>query len=117
MLRWAWPAFSAEQVARFPLLLLALGAGALGWSQAKLAREAGFDKRSIIRYELGLVAPPIEVAAKLATALGKSLDHMAGLAPSVSDPETSAIVSKLQQLPPDRRELVKALINVLAEKK
>jgi len=24
---------------------------------------------------------------------------------------------KLQQLPPDRRELVKALINVLAEKK
>ena len=59
MLRWAWPAFSAEQVARFPLLLLAQGAGALGWSQAKLAREAGFDKRSIIRYELGLVAPSI----------------------------------------------------------
>ena len=117
MLRWAWPPFSAEQVARFPLLLLALGAGALGWSEAKLAREAGFDKRSIIRYELGLVAPSIQVAAKLATALGKSLDHMAGLAPSVSDPETSAIVSKLQQLPPDRRELVKALINVLAEKK
>ena len=90
---------------------------ALGWSQAKLARNAGIDKRSAGRYEAGLVAPSIQVAAKLATALGKSLDHMAGLAPSASDPALSSLIAKLQQLPPDRRDLVKALINVLAEKK
>lgn len=90
---------------------------ALGWSQAKLARNAGIDKRSAGRYELGLVAPSIQVAAKLATALGKSLDHMAGLAPSASDPAASALLAKIQQLPQDRRELVKALIQVLAERK
>lgn len=94
---------------------------ALGWSQAKLARNAGIDKRSAGRYEAGLVAPSIQVAAKLAIALGKSLDHMAGLpagiGPSASDPATSSLIAKLQQLPPDRRNLVKALINVLAEKK
>ena len=71
--------------------------------------------------EAGLVAPSIQVAAKLAIALGKSLDHMAGLpagiGPSASDPATSSLIAKLQQLPPDRRDLVKALINVLAEKK
>ena len=68
-----------------------------------------------------LVAPSIQAAAKLAIALGKSLDHMAGLpagiGPSASDPATTALIAKLQQLPPDRRELVKALIYVLAEKK
>lgn len=29
--RWTWPAFSAEHVARFSLLVLALGAGALAF--------------------------------------------------------------------------------------
>ncbi len=65
----------------------------------------------------GLVAPSIQAAAKLAVTLGKSLDVMAGIGPSASDPATSSLIAKLQQLPPDRRELVKALILVLVEKK
>jgi len=89
---------------------------ALGWSQAKLARTAGFDKRSIGRYELGLVAPSIQAAAKLAVTLGKSLDVMAGIGPSASDPATSSLIAKLQLLAPDRRELVLALVKVLGEK-
>lgn len=90
---------------------------ALGWSQAKLARNSGLDKRSVGRYEQGLVAPSIQAAAKLAVTLGKSLDVMAGIGASAADPATSSLIAKLQQLPPDRRELVKALILVLAEKK
>lgn len=90
---------------------------ALGWSQAKLARTAGFDKRSIGRYELGLVAPSIQAAAKLAVTLGKSLDAMAGIGPGAVDPQASALAAQIQLLPPDRRELVLALVKVLGEKK
>jgi len=89
---------------------------ALGWSQAKLARNAGIDKRSVGRYEAGLVAPSIQAAAKLAVTLGKSLDVLAGIGPSTSDPQTSALLAKLQLLPPDRRVLVLALVKVLGEK-
>jgi hypothetical protein len=42
---------------------------------------------------------------------------MAGIGPGASDPATSSLIAKLQQLPPDGRELVKALINVLGEKR
>ena len=76
---------------------------ALGWSQAKLAREAGFDKRSIGRYELGLVAPSIQAAAKLAVTLGKSLDVMAGIGPASADPQSSALAARIQLLPPERK--------------
>ena len=39
-----------------------------------------------------------------------------GTGPSTSDPQTSALLAKLQLLPPDRRELVLALVKVLGEK-
>jgi len=89
---------------------------ALGWSQAKLARNAGIDKRSVGRYEAGLVAPSIQAAAKLAVTLGKSLDVMTGFGASPSDPQASALLAKLQLLPTDRRDLVLALVKVLGEK-
>jgi len=89
---------------------------ALGWSQANLARNAGIDKRSVGRYEAGLVAPSIQAAAKLAVTLGKSLDVMAGIGASPSNPQTSALLAKLQLLTPDRRVLVLALVKVLGEK-
>jgi len=73
-------------------------------------------KRSVGRYEAGLVAPSIQAAAKLAVTLGKSLDVMAGIGASPSDPRASALLAKLQLLPPDRRVLVLALVQVLGEK-
>jgi len=51
--------------------------------------------RSVGRYEQGLVAPSIQAAAKLAVTLGKSLDVMAGIGASASDPQTQAILAKL----------------------
>lgn len=89
---------------------------ARGWSQIRLAKEAGFDKRSIGRYELGLVAPSIQAAAKLAVTLGKSLDVMAGIGPASADPQASALAARIQLLPLERRELVLALVKVLSEK-
>jgi len=56
------------------------------------------------------------VGLKLAVTLGKSLDVMAGIGASASDPQTSALLAKLQLLPPDRRDLVLALVKVLGEK-
>jgi len=56
------------------------------------------------------------VGLKLAVTLGKSLDVMAGIGASPSDPQASALLAKLQLLPPDRRDLVLALVKVLGEK-
>jgi transcriptional regulator with XRE-family HTH domain len=87
---------------------------ALGLSHTQLATLAGFDKRSIGRYEQGLVEPSLQAAARLAVALGQSLDVMAGLAGPAADPELAALLARLQQLPPERQQLVKELIKALA---
>jgi len=88
--------------------------GALGLSHTQLAALAGFDKRSIGRYEQGLVEPSLQAAARLAVALGQSLDVMAGLDGPASDPELAALLAKLRQLSPERQQLVKDLIKALA---
>jgi transcriptional regulator with XRE-family HTH domain len=52
-----------------------------GLSQSGLARLAGVPFRSLQNYEQGHRATPLEAAAKLAKALGVSLDVLAGLKP------------------------------------
>lgn len=50
----------------------------LGVSQADLADRVGIDKRQIRRYEAGEAQPSLSVASKIASALGISLDELAG---------------------------------------
>jgi transcriptional regulator with XRE-family HTH domain len=54
-----------------------------GLSQSQLARLAGVPFRSLQNYEQGHRATPLEAAAKLAKALGVSID---ALAPPVEIP-------------------------------
>ncbi|MEU1526929.1 helix-turn-helix transcriptional regulator [Nocardia rhamnosiphila] len=57
---------------------------ARGWSQTKLAEVSGIDQRQISRYEVGQ-EPGLSTAAKLAFALGVSLDELAGGSVSETD--------------------------------
>lgn len=41
---------------------------------------------------------------------------MAGIGPASADPQASALAARIQLLPPERRELVLALVKVLGEK-
>ena len=50
-----------------------------GWSQEDLARESGVAVNTIARYESGRNMPSLNVAAKMARALGCSIDELAGL--------------------------------------
>ena len=50
-----------------------------GWSQEKLAREAGISYITLVKIERGCVKnPKLETLLKLAEALGVSLDKLVG---------------------------------------
>jgi transcriptional regulator with XRE-family HTH domain len=48
-------------------------------SQSQLATAAGISKRSVASYEAGETLPSIDIAARLAEALGVTLDELAGV--------------------------------------
>lgn len=50
-----------------------------GWTQDDLARESGVTVNTIARYESGRNMPSLDVAVKMARALGCSVDELAGL--------------------------------------
>jgi transcriptional regulator with XRE-family HTH domain len=52
-----------------------------GLTQAELARRAGVPLGSLRSYEQSVRTPLLDQAAKLAVALGVSLDVLAGIAP------------------------------------
>lgn len=49
------------------------------WNQEDLAQASGVDRNSIARYETGETVPGLDKVYKIATALGKSIDELAGL--------------------------------------
>lgn len=50
-----------------------------GWSQEKLAREAGISYQTLIKIEQGRIQnPKLETLIKLAKVLGVSLDELVG---------------------------------------
>ena len=52
---------------------------AKGWSQGKLGKRVGINAyQQISRYERGLEEPGVLTAAKIADALGVSLDYLTG---------------------------------------
>ena len=50
-----------------------------GWSQRELGKHVGTSDQVISRYERGEMTPSVEAAARIAEALGVSLDYLAGL--------------------------------------
>ncbi|TWT55519.1 helix-turn-helix domain-containing protein [Allorhodopirellula solitaria] len=87
-----------------------------GWSQSELAKQFGTSAAIAGRYERGDVAPSIEVARKIADALGVTLDYMTDPdAPedSIQDQETLDRLHGIQRLPTDERSRVIEVIDAL----
>lgn len=65
----------------------------------QLARRAAVARQQLHRWENALSLPRLETAARLAQALGCSLDFLAGLARHPHDPPAEDMFGELPQLP------------------
>jgi transcriptional regulator with XRE-family HTH domain len=73
-------------------------------SQEDLAKMLGVHAPIIGRYERGEVKPSIEVAAKLAEALGCSLDYLTGISDLQLDQELIGKINELRALPQEEQD-------------
>lgn len=73
-------------------------------SQDELAKKLGVHGPIIGRYERGEVKPSIDVATKIADALGVSLDYLTGLSDQLLDKELLDHVNELQGLEPNDQD-------------
>ncbi len=77
-----------------------------GLSQDDLATLIGTKGPAIGRYERGATKPTIEVASKLADALGVSLDYLVGKVDTALDADTLSRVRAISGLSDDDRSFV-----------
>jgi len=78
----------------------------LGLSQEDLAARIGTKGPAIGRYQRSKAQPTLEVATRLADALGVSLDYPTGRTNTEPDPTTRAPLDALAELPDDDRSFV-----------
>jgi transcriptional regulator with XRE-family HTH domain len=87
-----------------------------GWSQGDLAKKLGTSAAIAGRYERGEVAPSIEVARKIADALGVTLDYLTdpdASAVAIQDQETLDRLHGIQRLPSEERQRIIDVIDAL----
>lgn len=85
---------------------------ARGLSRAAVAEAVGSSAPVIGRYERAEVTPSVDVAARLADALGVSLDYLTGRGSPAAHADDAALrrLEAIAQLPTERR---RELFNVL----
>jgi len=87
-----------------------------GWSQPALAEKVGTAANVIGRYERGEVTPSLDVARRIADALGSSLDYMTG-ENTAADPEREkAFADRCRvatALPPTDQDRILDLLDAL----
>ncbi len=88
---------------------------AAGFTQAAFGDVVGINKRVIIRYELDQAAPSVHAAARMARAVGASLDALAGLTASAQDPEIARLLAQFASLPEQDRASVQRMIAGLVQ--
>lgn len=87
-------------------------------SQDELAKKLGIHAPVIGRYERGEVKPSIETAARMAGALGVSLDYLTGLSDMELDQELVKQINELQALKPeDQQHILRTLGALIREAK
>ena len=82
-------------------------------SQEDLAKKLGIHAPIIGRYERGEVKPSIEVAAKLAQAVGSSLDYLTGISDLQLDQELITRINDLHGLSPEDQEHIMRTLGAL----
>lgn len=85
-------------------------------SQEELASRLGVHAPIIGRYERGEVKPSVEVAARIAKALGFSLDFLTGLTDRELDSEVIGLMDDLQGLEKDEQtHIIKTLQSLIRD--
>lgn len=83
------------------------------WSQDDLAKKIGTSGPIVGRYERDEIKPSIEVAAKLADALGVTIDYLVGVAEnSVLDKKILKRIEDIEGLPEDEKDKVYYFIDM-----
>lgn len=82
-------------------------------SQDELAKKLGVHAPVIGRYERGEVKPSIETAAKMAEALGVSLDYLTGLSDQELDQSLLKQMGELQALKDEDQQLIRKTLGAL----
>ena len=80
-------------------------------SQDELAKAIGVHAPVIGRYERGEVKPSIEVAYKIASVLGVSLDFLVGFSEQLIDKEMLSRISDIQNLTDNDRKHLFAMMD------
>lgn len=89
-----------------------------GLSQDELANAVGVHKSHISRYERGLAVPSLEVAQKIAMALGVSLNELAAQdVPLGHDAELNNLFKQAVDLDDFDKRVVKELLSAFLLKK
>ena len=86
-----------------------------GVSQTELAKDAGIHANVLGRYERGEASPSVEMAAKLADALGVSLDYLIGKTDMELDQSMIDKVLAIQKLPEADRKCIMYSIDGLIQ--
>ena len=82
-------------------------------SQDELAKRIGAHAPIIGRYEREEVKPSVEIATKIAEALGVSLDYLTGLSDIELDKNTVDIITSLQKLKTEDQQHIITTLNAL----
>ncbi|MEM0941022.1 MAG: helix-turn-helix transcriptional regulator [Bacteroidota bacterium] len=83
------------------------------FSQEDLAKMAGVYTNVLGRYERGEAKPSIDVASKLADALGVSLDYLTGKSDLLIDEKGLDKILTIQKLPDSDQEHIMFAIDAL----
>lgn len=90
-------------------------------TQAALAEAAETSPETISRVERGMLEPSASLLARLALALGTTMDSLAGLSPqkavrSNNGPEVKRVVRQLRRLSPDAVRRIGAVVEMIQPK-
>lgn len=80
-------------------------------SQGELAKKVGTIAVTIGRYERSEIRPSIDVATKIADALGVSLDYLVGNTDTVLEKSLVSKIVDIQKLPEDKKFVVMELLD------
>ena len=85
----------------------------LKWSQDELAKKIGTSAPIVGRYERNEIKPSIDVAAKIAEALGVTVDYLIGLSDKiVFDKKLIKRIEAIENLPDDEKDKVYYFIDM-----
>jgi len=84
-----------------------------GWSQQELAKKIGTSGPIIGRYERGEMIPSVEVAKKLANALGATMDYLVDQTGSVTEVKDKTMLKRLMEIERLDQEDKKTIVHVI----